>query len=178
MKKINLPCQFSGKEQDVHFYVGNPKPENHPIQNQAHWLSSERGGVINAKVMQSFERIHKMSQENNVPFSELCEYTIKLSDSNQDEEDSQYNELTEAKDSILEKQQESLSEAEKTDSEEQESIAAKETNEKDSLTAENIEAKNSKTEAVGEENIAVEKTSEAEVSLSKEQSNNNQSDND
>lgn len=47
-----------------------------PLQNQSSWLSSERGGTIPQDVMDSFEKLFKISQENNVSFEELCVYAL------------------------------------------------------------------------------------------------------
>lgn len=76
-KKLSLPCNFGGKQQNVDFYVGEPKLELHPIQNQSKWLSSEKGGSVLPEVMDSLLRIKKIAQENNVPFSEICAYAIE-----------------------------------------------------------------------------------------------------
>ncbi|MFZ8865056.1 MAG: DUF2610 domain-containing protein [Rickettsiales bacterium] len=111
MKKVNIPCQFSGQEQKVDFYIGRPKVENHPIQSQAHWLSSQRGGVVSAMVMKSFQRIHELSLKNNVPFEELCEYTINLANVDSEVAENQYDELLENKDEIIAREQEKLNAA-------------------------------------------------------------------
>jgi len=77
MKKLTIPCQFGNQRQPVDFYVGQPKSDNHPIQNQSHWLSSERGGVVPGEIMDSLQRLHDLSKKNHVPFEELCSYAIE-----------------------------------------------------------------------------------------------------
>lgn len=77
VKKLSLPCNFGGASQNVDFFVGEPKLEHHPIQNQSKWLSSEKGGSVSPEVMDSLSRIKKISQENNVPFAEICAYAIE-----------------------------------------------------------------------------------------------------
>lgn len=103
MKKLNLPCQFNGQTQDVGFYVGNPKVDNHPIQNQSHWLSSERGGTVSPNVMDSFSRIHELSLQNKVPFEDLCEFAINSANTEEEETDLT-DELLENKDKIIDEQ--------------------------------------------------------------------------
>jgi hypothetical protein len=76
MKRFTVPCDFGGKKSPFHIYIGDPNPKNHPLQNQAAWLSSERGGTIPAEVMESFEKLFKIAQENNVSFEELCVYAL------------------------------------------------------------------------------------------------------
>lgn len=71
-----IPCDFGGRKVPFPLYVGEPKPDNHPLQNQSWWLSSERGGTIPAEVMDSFEKLHKIAKENNVSFEELCVYAM------------------------------------------------------------------------------------------------------
>jgi len=80
MKKLTIPCQFGNQRQPVDFYIGQPKPDNHPIQNQSHWLSSDRGGVVPAEIMESLQRLHDLSRKNHVPFEELCSYAIESAD--------------------------------------------------------------------------------------------------
>lgn len=76
MKRITIPCEFGSKKSPFHVYVGDPDPKNHPLMHQASWLSSERGGSIPSDIMESFEKLHKIAIENNVPFEELCVYAI------------------------------------------------------------------------------------------------------
>ena len=76
VKKLSIPCDFGDKNQPVDFYIGSPKAENGPIQNQSHWMSSERGGAVPPAVMESLTKIRALSEQNNVPFPELCEYAI------------------------------------------------------------------------------------------------------
>lgn len=77
IKKLTIPCMFGNQKQPVDFYVGRPKPENHPIQNQSHWLSSERGGTVPSEIMDSLQRLHELSKKNHVPFVDLCAYAIE-----------------------------------------------------------------------------------------------------
>ena len=76
MKRFTVPCDFNGVKHPFHVYVGEPHPQRHPLQNQAWWLSSVRGGTIPQEVMDSFERLHKIALENNVSFEELCVYAM------------------------------------------------------------------------------------------------------
>ena len=76
MKRFTIPCDFGGTKSPFHIYVGEPDPKKHPLQNQAWWLQSERGGAIPPEVMESFEKLHKIAKENNVSFEELCVYAL------------------------------------------------------------------------------------------------------
>lgn len=76
MKKFTIPCDFAGVKAPFNIYVGEPDPTKHPLQNQAHWLSSERGGNIPPEVMDSFQKLHDISKENGVSFEELCVYAL------------------------------------------------------------------------------------------------------
>ena len=76
MKRFTVPCDFNGQKHPFHVYIGDPKPGKHPLHNQAWWLSSERGGTIPQDVMDSFERIYKISQANKVSFEDLCVYAL------------------------------------------------------------------------------------------------------
>ncbi len=84
MKRFTIPCDFGGQKHPFHVYIGAPHPKKHPLQNQSSWLSSERGGTIPQDVMDSFEKLFKISQENNVSFEDLCVYA--LGNASEDEE--------------------------------------------------------------------------------------------
>jgi len=76
MKRFTVPCDFNGVKHPFHVYIGEPHPKKHPLQFQGWWLSSERGGNIPQDVMDSFEKLFKISQENNVSFEDLCVYAL------------------------------------------------------------------------------------------------------
>ena len=76
MKRFTIPCDFGGKKHPFHVYIGEPAPQKHPLQQQNWWLSSERGGNIPQEVMDSFERLWKIAQDNNVSFEDLCVYAL------------------------------------------------------------------------------------------------------
>lgn len=76
MKKFTIPCDFGGQKAPFAIYVGHPRDDRHPLQNQQHWLSSERGGSIPQEVMDSFQKLHNISKENDVDFEELCMYAL------------------------------------------------------------------------------------------------------
>ena len=64
MKKFTVPCDFGGQKAPFDVYIGNPKPGNHPLQNQASWLSKERGGTIPQEVMESFQKLLDLAEKN------------------------------------------------------------------------------------------------------------------
>lgn len=76
MKRFTVPCDFNGVKHPFHVYIGEPHPKKHPLQFQAWWLSTERGGTIPQDVMDSFEKLFKIAQENNVSFEDLCVYAL------------------------------------------------------------------------------------------------------
>ena len=77
MKKFTIPCDFGGKKAPFDVYVGMPKQGNHPLQNQAHWLATERGGTIPSEVMESFAKLLALSEKNGVSFEDLCVYALE-----------------------------------------------------------------------------------------------------
>lgn len=76
MKRFTIPCDFGGKKAPFHVYIGEPKPGHHPLQHQANWLSTERGGTIPQDIMDSFQKLYDISQKNNVSFEDLCVYAL------------------------------------------------------------------------------------------------------
>lgn len=77
MKKFSIPCDFAGAKHPFDVYIGDPKPGNHPLQNQAAWLSSNRGGNIPAEVMESFAKLLELADKNGVSFEDLCVYALE-----------------------------------------------------------------------------------------------------
>lgn len=87
MKKFTVPCNFGGQKAPFTIYIGNPKADNHPIQNQAHWLSKERGGTVPQEVMDSLAKLKELSDKNNVPFEDLCVYALGAAAQKNEDED-------------------------------------------------------------------------------------------
>lgn len=84
MKKFTIPCDFGGQTAPFEVYIGNPKQGNHPLQNQAAWLSKERGGVIPSDVMESFAKLLDLSEKNGVSFEDLCVYALEAANNEKD----------------------------------------------------------------------------------------------
>ncbi len=80
MKKFTIPCDFGGQKAPFDVYIGDPKPGNHPLQNQAAWLSKERGGTIPKEVMDSFAKLLELAEKNNVSFEDLCVYALNAAE--------------------------------------------------------------------------------------------------
>ncbi len=89
MKKLNIPCSFGSDIQKIDFYIGNPKPDNHPIQSQRYWLSSERGGSVSDEILDSLKNLHELSKNNGVDFSDLCSYAVETANSYEESESNQ-----------------------------------------------------------------------------------------
>ena len=91
--KFSIPCSFSGQVAPVDFYIGNPNRENHPINFQAKWLSSERGGQVPQQMMDSIQKVKIIADENNISFEELCTYAINLANGYEQQDIPKYNKL-------------------------------------------------------------------------------------
>lgn len=76
MKKFTVPCDFGGQKSPFTIYIGDPEPKHHPLHFQANWLSKERGGAIPGEVMDSIQKLKDISDQNNVPFEDLCVYAL------------------------------------------------------------------------------------------------------
>ena len=76
MRRFTVPCDFNGQKSPFHIYIGDPQRAKHPLQNQSWWLSKERGGNIPQEVMDSFEKLRNIAEENGVSFEELCVYAL------------------------------------------------------------------------------------------------------
>lgn len=77
MKKLNINCNFGASTSMVPIFIGKPEDGHHPIHFQAEWLSKERGGTVSKEVMESLSEIKRISDENGIPFDELCEFALK-----------------------------------------------------------------------------------------------------
>jgi hypothetical protein len=76
VKKFTVPCDFGGQKSPFTIYIGDPKPDHHPLQFQSNWLSKERGGTIPAEVMDSIAKLKDIADQNNVSFEDLCVYAL------------------------------------------------------------------------------------------------------
>jgi len=76
MKKFTINCQFGAQSAPFDLYIGKPQAGNHPLHNQAKWLSENRGGTIPPDIMESFGNLLALATEQNVSFEELCIYAF------------------------------------------------------------------------------------------------------
>ena len=97
MKKFIVPCQFGNQTAPFTIYIGEPKGDVHPIQNQASWLSKERGGIVPQKVMDSLAKLRDLANQNNVSFEDLCVYALKVAE-NEEEDEEEYEDQDETTD--------------------------------------------------------------------------------
>lgn len=93
VKELKIPCDFGGQVAPVSLYIGNPNPAQHPLNFQSKWLESERGGTIPQNVMDSFEKIQKLAEQNNVSFEELCYYAITVANKTATKEIPEFNKM-------------------------------------------------------------------------------------
>ncbi|CAI27783.1 hypothetical protein EHRUM1_03190 [Ehrlichia ruminantium] len=78
VKKFIVPCNFNGQNSPFAIYIGEPKPENHPIQHQDNWLAKERGGNIPEKIKDSLSKLYALAQKNGICFADLCVYALTV----------------------------------------------------------------------------------------------------
>jgi serine/threonine protein kinase/TPR repeat protein len=76
IKRFTIPCKIGGSTFPVHVYVFEVFPWRHPLETQFCYFKEERGFDLPKDVMDSFERLHKISKENNVSFTDLCVYAL------------------------------------------------------------------------------------------------------
>ena len=77
MKRFKVPCSVGGRTEQVDVYVGNPRSDSHPLQNQSRWLSEERGASISQEVMESFAKLHRLALDHDVDFEDLCVHAME-----------------------------------------------------------------------------------------------------
>ncbi|MBO4956808.1 MAG: DUF2610 domain-containing protein [Rickettsiales bacterium] len=93
VKKLTIPCSFGGQSSPVDLYIGKPNSAQHPLNFQAKWLNSEKGGSVPQDVMDSVLKIQKIAEQNNVSFEELCFYAITVANGSCKENIPEYNKL-------------------------------------------------------------------------------------
>jgi|ERR1700685_3551426 len=82
MKRFTIPCDFGSQTAPFHIYVGKgPASQCHPLKYQSHWLRTERGGAIPQQVMESFEKLNLIADDNKVSFEDLCVYALGTAES-------------------------------------------------------------------------------------------------
>ena len=77
VKKITVNCDFSGASHPVNFYIGDAAVAKNPISFQSQWLSQERSGAVPEKLMESLDKIKKISDEHNIPFEDLYDHVVR-----------------------------------------------------------------------------------------------------
>lgn len=82
VKKFTVPCNFVNGQGKFDVWIGDPAPGCHPLKYQEAWLEQNRGGRINTEVMDSFQKLYKLSKENEVLFEELCVYALRMNEEN------------------------------------------------------------------------------------------------
>ncbi|MGN7678298.1 MAG: DUF2610 domain-containing protein [Anaplasma sp.] len=82
VKKFIIPCEFGNKVSPFAIYIGEPRPDAHPVQHQNTWLSKERGGSIPEKVKNSLEQLHELAKKNGICFPDLCVYALGVAERN------------------------------------------------------------------------------------------------
>lgn len=70
-------CDSQNGRQNINLQIGYPECEHHPLHFQADFLGKSKGCSIPSNIMDSMNKIYKLSIENNVDFVELAEYAIK-----------------------------------------------------------------------------------------------------
>ena len=80
LTRFNVPCAFGGQASEVAIFIGSPESKHNPIHFQSKFIQ----GVIPQSVLESLEKLQKLSIENGVPFEELCRYALgSISQQNQ-----------------------------------------------------------------------------------------------
>lgn len=77
VKKITVNCDFNGKSHPIDFYIGDSAKGKNPIGTQANWLNQERGGNVPSNLMESLDKIKKISDEHQIPFEILYDHVVK-----------------------------------------------------------------------------------------------------
>ena len=99
--KLNVPCGFNGQVSEVAIFVGDPENKHHPIHFQAKFIQEVKGGMVPPAIMESLEKLQKLSVENGVPFQELCQYALKSMTDNKDLNDEASPALPQPTDAIV-----------------------------------------------------------------------------
>ncbi len=100
--KFNVPCAFGGQASEVAIFIGNPEATHNPIHFQTKFISDVKGGFIPKSVLESLEKLQKLSIENGVPFEELCRYALgSVTENNQVNSEIPVP-LTDVKDTLIE----------------------------------------------------------------------------
>ncbi|MDR3290035.1 MAG: DUF2610 domain-containing protein [Rickettsiales bacterium] len=77
-KEFSIPCNFQGGKQNILFYIGDPREDNHPINFQVKWLSEKKGGQVPQDIMESIQNLYNLAKKHKVSFEELCFYAVNV----------------------------------------------------------------------------------------------------
>lgn len=77
MKRFTVPCDFGDiKGHPFHVFIGRPSALSHPLYHQVAWLERERGGIFPKDVIESFNKLLDIAEENNASYEDLCVYSL------------------------------------------------------------------------------------------------------
>jgi len=71
LKRIEISADFNGLTYPFQVYLTNVPWPKDPLEDQARWLSEERGGTIPEEVRETFRTLQKTAHQNNINFQEL-----------------------------------------------------------------------------------------------------------
>ncbi len=97
-KNFSIPCDFNGQVQQVLFTIGAPDADHHPIHFQSTWLSTVKGGVVPADIMNSISKLQKLAYKHKVSFEELCYYAINVANGSIENDNQEYAKIIEEMD--------------------------------------------------------------------------------
>ncbi len=78
MKRFTVQCKMgdNGISFPVDVYVFEVFPWRHPLETQFCYFREERGFDLPKDTMDSFGRLYRIAKENNVSYTDLCEYAM------------------------------------------------------------------------------------------------------
>lgn len=77
----------------VALYIGDPHPDQHPLNFQNNWLSSVKGGQIPSDIMDSIAKIRDLAIKNNIVFEDLCYYAINVANGSLENNNEKFGEV-------------------------------------------------------------------------------------
>lgn len=78
MTKVRIYYDLRGEKNMFDIFIGEPNPKNHPLQNQARYVSIRLGGIIKNEVMEGFGKLKTFAEKYDINFEELCQYRLPM----------------------------------------------------------------------------------------------------
>ena len=76
VRKLVVYCDGETGKVPFDVSLGTPKPGNHPLKSQSHYIQNAQYASIPSDVMDSIEELYQIGNRNSINSADLCVYAL------------------------------------------------------------------------------------------------------